>query len=178
MLNIDEIVIYLILIVAIICGIQIYNKMYPKLQPIWEGLNEDDSGDTPAEDKKPPKRKENANGYNSGSADYNQDLSGLIAVNEIELDINKYSEDYIDVLTTLKEYYARRALKALLSPVLSSSMYNTNFMGEANLFNAGIATIDNLIPLIKKIKKSPTVETESDDKDTKKSGASSSWSPW
>jgi len=145
MLNIDEMFIYIIIIIGLILIIHLYNKIHPKLYPIWEGLT--DSNDTNTKDTSVNKTP--TNGLNSGSIGFNQDITGLIAVSEVELNINKYSEQYLEILNNLKEVYARRALTALLLPIQNNSSIIYN-ISSANIYKNGIDIVEKIIPIINK----------------------------
>lgn len=132
MLNIDELVVYLIIIIGLLVIIQLYNKIHPKVSPIWEGLT-NSTDDTATK-----------NGYTTGSNEFNQDIAGMIAVNEVELKVNKYSNQYLEILNNLKELFARRALKE----ILTSSTYPERSIIKSQWYKGGIDLIDQIIPIL------------------------------
>ena len=94
--------------------IQIYNNMNPTISPLLEGLtNSDTKSKSKSTSKSTPKTK-TVNGLNSGAVEYNQDIVGLISVGEIELNTNKYSDEYVEILKNLKSLYIQKLLKIFL----------------------------------------------------------------
>lgn len=136
MFTIDDVFVYLIIIIGVIYIIHIYNKMQHTGYPIMEGL-------TNSVDKKVPGK---VTGLNSGSVEFNQDISGLIAITEVELNINKYSDQYLEILQNLKELYARKALTLLLQPMGD----NMSYINMATQYKMGIECIEKIIPILSK----------------------------
>jgi hypothetical protein len=139
MFNLDELVIYLIIIIGVIFIIHMYNQMYPKSpHPIWEGITNTTTKNSTTD------KKDNITGYTVGAVGFNEDIIGLISTLDTKLKINKYSDDYIEILTNLKELYT----KATLEELLSSSVNPAWSIQRANTYKAGIDMIEKITPLI------------------------------
>jgi hypothetical protein len=145
MLNIDEMFIYIVIIIGLIFIIHLYHNVQPKLSPIWEGLT--NSTNPKKTDTSTSANSNIGKGLNAGSVEFNQDITGLIAVNEVELNTNKYSDQYLEILNNLKELYAKKALTALLQPIPNQNSLITNIYAATNYKN-GIEIIDKIIPII------------------------------
>ena len=174
MLNIEEIIIYIIIIIGIIVIVQIYNKMNHTVYPIFEGLTNTDNTQSTTPTVK------TVNGLNAGSAEYNQDIIGLITVSEVELNISKYSDEYVEILQNLKKICARKALNALLQ-INTSDPSNRSLpqkIQEANIYNLGIQTIDNILPIVNNNIQQQQASNQTKDPNTNNKEQTSSWRPW
>ena len=187
MLNIEEIVIYLIIIVGIICMIHMYNKMNQTVYPILEGLT---NSDTKSTTNKPA-----VNGLNAGSVEYNQDILGLISVSEIELNTSKYSNEYVEILKNLKALYTKKILKNLLqiNTADPTAMPRGNDGNLIPAYKTLIETIDTVLTNLSTTQQTiptkfntPTFNSGNNEGDAEGdtggdesgSSSSSSWSPW
>lgn len=193
MFNIDELVMYLIIIVGLIFVIHMYNQMYPKASPIWEGI-------TNSKDTKTNKKEsgtETGTGYTVGAVGFNEDIVGLISVLDGRLKISKYSEDYMEILTNLKELYAKKALSELLSDsknpewkVNVVAVYKNGIEGIEKIITelslsssssgSGMPSFGSKSKSKSKSKKGKAADDEEDDdeEDDDEEDAPKSWSPW